>query len=249
MTPGDFAARWQAVSSQVMRTCRYALSDPALCADVAQQVAIRAWRGSASFRGDCPFSLWVLKITRNEINRAVRRLARQRIRETPLANVPEESPHLVANSVVLEPGLRGEGLPSLIARAGAAGELAAQEAQCVLARLTHPQSSWDDIGALLGISGAHCAVLHCRAIPKFRAYLLVNHRDQIAPRATLVEAMHRAVRDSEQPLTAAEEAAFRRIVVEGDDTPSARRNLGALRTACAKVIRHVPYAAEFLAMS
>ncbi len=249
MNHADFAAQWQAMSAQVMRTCRYALSDPALCADVAQQVAIRAWRGAASFRGDCPFSLWVLKITRNEINRAVRHLARQRIRETSLENVPEESPHLVANSAVPEPALRGELLPNLIARAAAAGELAAQEARCVLERLTHPQSSWEDIGALLGISGAHCAVLHCRAIPKFRAYLLVNHRDQIAPRATLVEAMHRAARDSEQPLTAAEEGVFRRIVVDADDSPSARRNLGALRAACAKVIRHLPYAADSLPLS
>jgi RNA polymerase sigma factor (sigma-70 family) len=246
MTDEEFAQQWRAVASQVTRTCRYALSDSALCADVAQQVAIRAWRGAATFRGDCPFSLWVLRIARNEINRALRRLARQRVREAPLDSLPEASPQLAATDAVPEQGLAAPSLPRLVARAAATGELTAAEARCVLERLERPQSSWDEIGALFGISGAHCAVLHCRAIPKLRAYLLMNHRDQIAPEVMIEAAVRLAARDSKQPLTATEEATFRQIVLDRDERLAERRNLSALRTACAKVIRHLPYPADCL---
>jgi RNA polymerase sigma factor (sigma-70 family) len=248
MTDEEFAQQWRAVASQVTRTCRYALSDSALCADVAQQVAIRAWRGAATFRGDCPFSLWVLRITRNEINRALRRLARQRLRETPLDSLPEASPQLAATEAPAEPPLTATSFPRLVASAAATGELTAAEARCVLERLERPQASWDEIGALFGITGAHCAVLHCRAIPKLRAYLLMNHRDQIAPGVMIEEAVRRAARDSKQPLTAAEEATFRQIVLRRDARPTERRNLGALRTACGKVIRHLPCTADSLAL-
>jgi RNA polymerase sigma-70 factor (ECF subfamily) len=240
MTDQEFAEQWRAVVPQVTRACRYAFSDPALSADVAQQVAVRAWRGALSFRGDCPFKLWVLKITRNEINRAIRRLTRQRVRETPLDSLPEASPQLAATDAVPEPELAAASLPRLVASAGASGELTAAEARCVLEKLERPQASWDEIGTLFGISGAHCAVLHCRAIPKLRAYLLMHHRDQIAPGALIEEAVRLAARDSRQPLTATEEATFRKIVLERNQRPEERRNLSALRAACAKVIRHLP---------
>jgi RNA polymerase sigma factor (sigma-70 family) len=244
MTDQEFADQWRAVVPQVTRACRYAFSDPALSADVAQQVAVRAWRGAQTFRGDCPFNLWVLKIARNEINRAIRRLTRQRVRETPLDNVPEASPQLAAPEAMPEPGLAAALLPRLVAGAGASGELTAAEARCILERLERPQASWDEIGALLGINGAHCAVLHCRAIPKLRAYLLMNHRDQIAPDALIEEAVRLAARDSKQPLTTHEEAAFRQLVLKRNAQPAARRNLSALRAACAKVIRYLPCTAD-----
>lgn len=248
MTDGEFADQWRAVSSQVTRACRHALSDPALSADVAQQIAVRAWRGAATFRGDCPFSLWVLRITRNEINRAIRRLARQRVRETPLDSLPEAAPELAASDSMAEPRLAAASFPRLVAGAAATGELTAAESQCVLQRLERPNASWDEIGTLLGISGAHCAVLHCRAIPKLRAYLLVNYRDEIAPGAIIEEAVRQAVHDARQPLTATEEAAFRRVVLERSDRAAERRHLSALRTACAKVIRYLPGAADASAM-
>src|SRR5215467_5078942 len=119
MTDQEFADQWRAVVPQVTRACRYAFSDPALSADVAQQVAVRAWRGAQTFRGDCPFNLWVLKIARNEINRAIRRLTRQRVRETPLDSVPEASPHLAAADTTPEPGLAAALIPRLVANAGA----------------------------------------------------------------------------------------------------------------------------------
>jgi RNA polymerase sigma factor (sigma-70 family) len=247
MTDQEFADQWRAVVPQVTRACRYAFSDPALSADVAQQVAVRAWRGARTFRGDCAFNLWVLRIARNEINRAISRLSRQRVRETPLDNLPEASAQLAATDATPEPELAAASLPRLVASAGASGELTAAEARCILERLERPQASWDEIGALFGISGAHCAVLHCRAIPKLRAYLLMNHRDQIAPEALIEEAVRLAARDSRQPLTTTEEAAFRRIVLDRDAQPAVRRNSSALRAACAKVIRYLPCTVDALA--
>lgn len=247
MTDQEFAQQWRAVVPQVTRACRYAFSDPAVSADVAQQVAVRAWRGAGSFRGDCPFNAWVLKIARNEINRAIRRLTRQRARETALDSLPEASPQLAAADAVTEPGLAPISLSRLVASAGASGELTAAEARCVLERLERPTASWDEIGALFGVSGAHCAVLHCRAIPKLRAYLLMQHRDRIAPSALIEEAVRLAVRDPKQPLTATEEATFRQIVLNRDERTAERRNLSALRAACAKVIRHLPCTAASLA--
>jgi hypothetical protein len=225
----------------VERACRYALSDPALSGDVVQQVAIRAWRGSATFRGDCPFSLWVQKIARNEINRAIHRLVRERARDTPLEAVAEGNPGLIAAPVAAEPILSSGFLRSMLSRAAAEGELTGQEAQCVLERLNQPEASWDRIGALLGITGSHCAVVHCRAIPKLRVYMFVNHRDQIATPAAVAEAVKRAASDPAQPLTAAEEEAFRSVVIDACHRQPARRNLSALRTACSKVIRHLTW--------
>ena len=244
MTREEFEAQWRASSTHVERACRYALSDPGLSDDVVQQVAIRAWRGSTTFRGDCPFSVWVQKIARNEINRAIHRLARQRARDTPLDALAEGNPGLMAAPAAPEPGLSSNFLRRMLSRAAAAGELTGQEPQCILERLNHPEASWDQIGALLGIAGSHCAVLHCRAIPKLRAYMFVNHRDQIATLATIEEAVRSAATDRAQPLTAVEEETFRRVVLNTDNRQPARRNLSALRTACGKVIRRLAWSPE-----
>ena len=241
MTHEEFELQWRAASVHVERACRYALSNPALSSDVVQQVAIRAWRGSATFRGDCPFSLWVQKIARNEINRAIHRLVRQRARDTPLDAVAEGNPGLVAAPAPAAPGLSSSFLRSMLLKAAEAGELTSQESQCVRERLNHPEASWDQIGAVLGITGSHCAVVHCRAIPKLRAYLFVNHRDQIATPATIADAVRRAAADPAQPLTPAEEEAFRTVVIDSDYHRPLRRNLSALRTACSKVIRHLTW--------
>jgi RNA polymerase sigma factor (sigma-70 family) len=241
MTSEDFEAQWRSASVHVERACRYALSDPALSADVVQQVAVRAWRGSATFRGDCPFALWVQKIARNEINRAIHRLVRQRARDTPIEAVAEGNPGLIAAPAAAEPVLSSSFLRSMLSRAAAEGELTDQEAKCVLERLNHPEDSWDRIGESLGITGSHCAVVHCRAIPKLRTYLFVNHRDQIATPAAVAEAVKRAASDPAQPLTAAEEEVFRRVVIDTTHRPPAPRNLSVLRTACNKVIRHLAW--------
>jgi RNA polymerase sigma factor (sigma-70 family) len=239
MTPEEFEAQWRAASVHVERACRYALSDPALSADVLQQVAIRAWRGSATFRGDCPFSMWVQKIARNEINRAIHRLVRQRATQTSLEDVAEGSPGLIAAPSAGEPVLPSSFLRSMLSHAAADGELTAQEEKCVLERLNHPEASWEQIGALLGITGSHCAVVHCRAIPKLRAYMFVNHRDQIATPAAVAEAVKRAASDPEQPLTAVEEETFRTVVINAGHRQPAVRKLSVLRAACNKVIRHL----------
>jgi DNA-directed RNA polymerase specialized sigma24 family protein len=242
MTGEEFEAQWRAASVHVERACRYALSDPALSSDVVQQVAIRAWRGSASFRGDCPFTAWVQQIARNEINRAIHRLMRQRARDTPLEEVAEGNPGLIAAPAASEPVLSSNFLRSMLSHAAADGALTGQEAKCVLERLNRPEASWEQIGALLGITGSHSAVVHCRAIPKLRAYMFVNHRDQVATPAAVAEAVKLAASDPAQPLTAAEEEAFRRVVIDdaGHRQP-VLRNLSVLRSACNKVIRHLSF--------
>lgn len=247
MTSEEFEVQWRAASPHVERACRYALSDPALAGDVLQQVAIRAWRGSATFRGDCPFSLWVQKIARNEIARAIQRLVRERVRDTPLDAVAEGTPGLVAAPAAPGQGLSSSVLRNVLSQAAAAGELTAQEAHSVLQRLNHPEASWDQIGALLGITGNHCAVLHCRAIPKLRTFMFVNYRDRIATPATIAAAVRAAASDSKQPLTAVEAETFRRFVLDTSNPQLARCNLGALRTACSKVIRHLTWSPASLA--
>ena len=248
MTPEEFEAQWQSASRQVERACLYALSDPELSADVVQQIAIRAWRGAATFRGDCPFKLWVLKIARNEINRAIQRLARRRFRELPLEALPESSPKLVGAPAAKEEEEVSPGnfMQSLIPHAVESGALSQLESQCVLERLKSSDASWDQIGAALGIAGSHCAVLHCRAIPKLRAYLFVNHRDQIAARSAILDALRNAASDPKQPLTRAEEDVFRRVVLEKSQGPSTERNVTTLRAACGKIIRYLNWDAVSL---
>jgi RNA polymerase sigma factor (sigma-70 family) len=239
MTNEEFEAEWQAASRHVERACRYALSDSDLCGDVVQQVAIRAWRGSATFRGDCPFSMWVERIAKNEISRAIGRLARQRSRDAPLESIDESEPQAMVKPSAGQAVLPDVLLRDALEQAAAAGELTAQECQCVQARLNHPEDSWDRIGALLGITGSHSAVIHCRAIPKLRAWLFVHHRDEIAPPGAIAAAFRSAASDPADPLSAAESEAFRRIVLKAADSSPGRRNLGAFRSACGKIIRRL----------
>jgi RNA polymerase sigma factor (sigma-70 family) len=239
MTNQEFEGQWQAAARQVERACRYALPNPDLCADVVQQVAIRAWRGSATFRGDCPFALWVQRIAKNEIARAIQRLARERRRDAPLEDLDESKPEAVAKPKPPETVVADHLLRESVEQAAAAGELTAQECQCVRERLNRPEDSWDSIGAVLGINGAHAAVVHCRAIPKLRAWLFVHHRDEIAPPGAIAAAFRDAASDASDPLTEAENQAFRRMVLQPADGAPRRRDLGAFRGACGKIIRHL----------
>jgi RNA polymerase sigma factor (sigma-70 family) len=240
MTEEEFDREWRAVAHQVERACCRALGNCALAADVAQQAAIRAWRGAATFRGDCPFSMWALRITRNEINRALRRLVRQRAREAALDTVAEDAPVLAAAAPI--PRERPQlSWTQTIAMASKSGALTDQECRCVLQRLLAHDASWHEIGRSLGISEGSAAVLHCRAIPKLRVYLFMAHRGSLASPAEIEQAIRTAIADRNQRLSAAEEESFRRAVLADTKAGGARYSQSALRSACGKIIRHLAW--------
>ncbi|MET7402759.1 sigma factor [Dactylosporangium sp. NPDC005572] len=60
LVDGDrFTAAWRAALPALRAYCRRAMQHPHDAEDLLQHVALRAWRGSASFRGTSSFQTWV----------------------------------------------------------------------------------------------------------------------------------------------------------------------------------------------
>jgi RNA polymerase sigma factor (sigma-70 family) len=237
---GDFETEWRATRAQVWAACSRAADDPNDAEDIFQQVAIRAWRGYPSFRGDSAFLTWVLAIARREIARVLRRRQERRKAESSLESLEEDAPGTLPPAPAPEPVPAGS--PWLLHAASAAsaeGALSGAEAAVLQARLAHPDATWEQIGEQLGIGGATCAVLHCRAVPKLRVYLFTQRRDLLGGREAVAAAFRTALEDREEPLHPTEAEAFERVVLDGHEGFRRSGWRLALRSACGKVIRHL----------
>ncbi|MFB6894182.1 RNA polymerase sigma factor [Kitasatospora sp. NPDC056327] len=229
-----FEEAWRAARPQVAGYALRALGNRADAEDVCQLVALRAWRGWATFRGDSSFLTWVMAIARREIARLAVRRQRLAAREPALPGgldpaAPEEEPRVPGGALPL----RG-----LADRAHARGELNPTEHAVLRARLDHPDHTWEQLGAALGLPPQRCAVAHCRAVVKLRVSLFLHHPELLGGRARLARAADRA-RAGPDPLTAAEETLFRRMVLDGVTTHRPRNWTGLLRSSCAKVAREI----------
>lgn len=242
-TGRDFETEWIAVQAQVRAFCRRHLDNPADADDVVQHVAVRAWRGYATFRGDAAFLSWVLTIARNEINRYGARLTRRGNREQPFPGSGGDTDEPPWEPPAPEPEPPPPDLAWLVEAAQAAvasGELSEIERAVIVARLAEPEPSWEAIGARHGLTANAAAVTHCRAIPRLRVFLVTHQPDRLGGRETIAEAFAEAQHADDDPLSADEAEVFRRIVLDGD---LRYRKVGwrlALRSAAAKVVKHVP---------
>ncbi len=233
-TASDFETAWIGVQPQVLAFCIRSVGDYHHAQDIVQRVAIRAWRGYATFRGDASFLTWVLTIARREIIRAARpRVEKPFDDDTPEPPDPEPPP--------------GEGgaedtawIDVAVRRAVEAGDLNEAESRVLLARLNAPtDADWETIASALGLSANVCAVTHCRAIPKLRVHLFIHWQDRLGGQAAIATAYRVALDDSAEPLEPDEAEAFRRIVLERDGR---YRRVGwrlALRAAAEKVARRL----------
>lgn len=230
---GAFAREWVQALPQVRAYARWALGQPAEAEDLVQAVALRAWRGYATFRGDSAFATWALAIARREAARSVARRRRLAEREVPLPEDP--------GWVAAEPGRESAvgDAPRLAEAARSAyerGDLNATELAVLLAQLAEPNRSWAELGEGLGVPAGRCAVAHCRAVVKLRVALFLHHPELLGSTQELERAAKRAARRTKGvALTPAEVEVFRRLVLERDPAHRPRNWAALLRGACAKV--------------
>ncbi|WP_327046602.1 hypothetical protein OG320_01485 [Microbispora sp. NBC_01189] len=228
-----FEAAWGQVSAQVAAYCGRVTDDPADAADLIQRVAIRAWRGHASFRGDAAYLTWVMAIARREAARQAARKSRITAREIPLAGIDQaESP--------AGPGMERSWLPTLIKEARLAGAISEVESRVLTARLSGPEAGWAEIGGLTGMTATAAAVTHCRAVPKLRVFLFRSRSDLIGGHPALAAAFERTRRArGGEALTPAEAEVFEAVVLDERASYRPRGWQTVLRGACGKVAKHL----------
>jgi len=242
-TERDFETEWNAVHAQVRRYCLGQVNNPADVDDIVQKVAVRAWRGFGTFRGDAAFLTWVIAIARREIAREMGRRGEQRRRESSLDTILETAPGQLLNVAAPEeapPAADARWVAAEVRGAVAAGELSEAEGQVVLARLARPEPSWEEVGVRLGITANAAAVTHCRAIPRLRVYLILHAVERLGGLDAVAEAFDGARHDLDDPLSDDEAEVFERIVLRGERN---YRRVGwrlALRAAATKVVQRLP---------
>jgi RNA polymerase sigma factor (sigma-70 family) len=236
---GDFETDWRGARQQVQLYCYRAAGNRDDGEDIFQQAAVRAWRGYASFRGDCAFVSWALAIARRETARVMGRKSERNRAELSLDVVVEEAPGLLPSPAPLAVPADQHWLTHAAAAAVAAGELTEAEASVLSARVSLPECSWEQIGSLLCMEGGACAVTHCRAIPKLRVFLFLHRADLLGGKEAIAIAFAVARASKDDPLTADEAAAFRHCVLETGVRYRKPGWMTSLRAACGKVIRRL----------
>ncbi len=241
----EFTKLWMQVRPQLVALCRRSFRDSSDGDDLLGKVAMRAWRGFATFRGESSFSTWVITIARREIARAHAREDARQQREFSLELVAETAPERLPShpSPTDSPSgvpTRHDALKSLVRKAVVDDDLSKTEAAVVLARMAQPSANWNELGAQLGMDGTTCAVAHCRAIPKLRVFLFLRHANFLGGTDAIEEAFRAAQDDAREPLSQAEAETFRTLILE---RRTAYRKPGwrlALRAACGKVVKKLP---------
>lgn len=235
-----FARAWTPVAVHVARYAHRVCRNPADADDLYQRVAIRAWRGQDGFRGDAGYLTWVMAIARREATRLAETRARLDRREPS----PDDVAHEVRRREALDaadevtPPTGAGWLGDVTEDARKHGVLAELEYTAVTARLDRPDRPWQRIADDVGASANACAVAHFRAVLKLRVFLFEHRLDLIGGRTEVAAAYERASGGTD-PLTAAEAAAFRAVVLDGDPGYRRRGWQAALRGACAKVVGHL----------
>ncbi|GHH42665.1 RNA polymerase sigma factor [Lentzea cavernae] len=225
----DFFRAWSEMLTSVTRYCRHVTDNSADADDLVQVVALRAWRGFHSLRNPEVFPAWVMKIAERETTRYRGKQAKRRENEVPL---PEEVDEIMPldHSEPAPTFADGSWWSEVVSDAEERGAVSPAESQVVLARLAADGVTWDEIGLPLGLTGAACAVLHSRAVPKIRVHLLCHRADDIGG----LEAIEAAYLEAEG-LSPAERDVFEAIVLRRAPTYRRRGWHVALRRACTVV--------------
>jgi len=237
-----FEAAWLEARGRVMAYCRGMAERPGEADDIFQQVAIRAWRGYATFKGDAPFLSWVLAIARRESLRLLARRGARDGRERSLDAIAETAPGTLP--VLTEPSIESSAppahwLPEVTRAAIVAGELSEAEGRVIVKRSGDQEATWDAIAAGLSMTASGCAVLHCRAIPKLRVYLFMHHPDLLGGLPAIADAFAVTPLAPIDDLSPEEADVFRRVVLDGQH---GYRRVGwrlTLRAACGKMVKRL----------
>lgn len=225
----SFEQCWLEVRARVLAFCHRLMQNQNDAEDLFQEVAIRAWRGYSSFRGESSFSTWVLTIVRRE---ATRRLKHSK-HSLPLLQpetIPEPEPDdPVDTSFVIR----------AIKEAEQMHILNPDEAEVLQMRLQNSELTWRELGDSLRLSANACAVNHTRALPKLRVYLFMYRPEWLGGDLTIRTAFAQAQRVTQSPLSREEAEVFEQIVLHQNHNYSRSGWKTRLSSACTKVIRFI----------
>jgi RNA polymerase sigma factor (sigma-70 family) len=247
----EFEQQWCQVREGIWRYCLWAAGSRTDAEDLFQTVALRAWRGYATFKGESSFATWVGSIARNEASRLRMQLGRRRESGIDEYGVAAAAEAAAQRESALRSGSdsdrvldrMGSGWVSavtttLLDDAVLDGVVSPGEAAVVRARAAaDPPDGWDVIGSALGLTDNHCAVLHSRARTKLAVYVFCRHPALLGGPDAVREAF-RAARTGPNPLTDAECEAFELVVLGGRAGYRRKGWQGHLRAAVAKVAAH-----------
>jgi RNA polymerase sigma factor (sigma-70 family) len=230
----QFSKEWVAAVPAVRAYCRVVTGNGHDAEDLVQTVAMRAWLGFGSFRGDSAFATWVLAIARREAASAASRAVR---RARPMAELPERA-------IVSPPDEPGSDLPTgalagALADALRAGAISAAQHDALFTRLVRPGETWTQIGDRLGVTKEAAAVAHLRGIDRMRVYLFLHRQDLLGGSEAVRAAFERARASRTPLLTPAEAQVFQRMVVNGRVDYRGGSWVLNLRSACRAVARHL----------
>jgi RNA polymerase sigma-70 factor, ECF subfamily len=201
--------------------------------DLVQNVFLRATRSLESFRSDCPFSQWLLRIAANELkNYYERQLSR---RPASLEEISEDFSWEPQHSDG-GPGPYVEAEErDVAARLLAAAKTVCSESEAMVLTMFYQNESLEEIGRLLDMKSATVRSHFLRARSKLLGFLMAKEPD-------LVGGME-AIRQAEACALAAEELG------QSERDAFARRDgrSESYRNACLKVARHLPLPTVLLA--
>lgn len=199
--------------------------------DLVQDVLLRASSSLDRFRGDCPFSQWVLRIARHAL---VNYYQRDPYRRGRLVAMPESETDLPADLQRDKP----EAGPSSVVESRVLAErmLAHMASVCSdderrVICMVYQGDALEDAAEVLGKSASTVRSLYRRGRQKLLARLVTEDPDMLGGRGAVEAAWGRALQSSDaadRP-TAAEEEAWR--------APTGR--LEAFRSACLKMARYL----------
>ena len=203
----EFEAEWGRARATVLRYCRRAARNPDAAQDILQEVALRAWRGYPSLRKTDKFLAWVLRIAQREVARMMSRMRNDEVSLDEEAEIADETHPWEATPELAAPVWAADVVKAAVTER----ELSGIEAKVLLARLALPHASWEETGAVLGIAGATCAVIHCRAVPKLCVFLFLYRQDVLGGWECIAQAFAEVMADPFQPLTPGEAEVFERL--------------------------------------
>lgn len=102
--PDAFAALYDAHAGRVHALCLRLAGDPALAAELVQDVFVRTWEQLGSFRGDSSFTTWLHRLAVNVVWQHHRSGGRRRRRVAGEGDLPGVLPDAPARAP--DPGLR-----------------------------------------------------------------------------------------------------------------------------------------------
>ena len=235
----EFEEQWLANRAALHRHCRLLMRDSAKADDLFSAVAWRAYNGYASFAGRSSFLTWVKRIATNE---AISTWAREKKGRSIQSGVDPDvlaaadgAPVPMEERAEAEPGGRAA---QILDAAVAAAVITEFERTVLTVRAERDNVTWSQLAEELGVSATAAPVIHCRAMPRVRAFLLLDRPDFIGGPHIVEAAIRAAARAGENPLTSREAALLRSGLSSVDRRASAKA--AELRSACSKVWRHLP---------